>query len=1389
MHKKLTALFCVLTLVLSVLVMPVSAESAAIDLTASGLNCIINDQFNDGDLGDWELNLGTNSADNVSLTADTTLDGSKVMKLTKLSAKGYHPQQVGYAYLKLPQRITFEEGKYVVVKARVMQSLPTGVTSNDVSILANIPKAVTSVGAKGTNSYVLASVTASSVNVPQAGSRENATKIINADTNNSWVDFEIVFDGEELTSTITGDNGFTFTNRDGYKVTAKMGEQTATSPKTSLFHNIGITSTYPGVDITRGQGYKNTYTQAGYTDFTAENFHSFEGLDSLAFLLNEKANNVYIDYVQIFEVDPEVTASVPTNSDYGIIYKPDELSLIFDLPIDYIDGGITIEDESGNTIDHVGSYDETTCTYKASFNSELAKGNYKFVINDLISPLPVGSIDDMHFEKRTIDFKVYDTLPPRLEYLTIDGLVATGCVVTADYNVVSNSGTDYSLVYKWLASESGEEGTFEVLEGFDGDSLDITEANAAEKYIMLSVIPQASGVEGLEYFSNVLIPETAPVISNLKLSASNLYPNTYLAPLYDFSDINDDLEKGTKVEWFTSGDGASNWQKVSEDTKYHITEADLGLYLKCKVTPKSDSLYKSTGAPVESEVAGPVSDILATTNMYVDPSFETTKIGEYWRSNAKDGVWKGASITKNDARTGQYSLRVPPRASVHDTWGQPKNVTEGNVYLTGCYAKKASDKLTDTGGLWAYCSTDTGITRYDKVVDDYTVTKRWQLCAGTFLATASRDANFDFVSFETIGTLDALFDDMYLGELLVADIETFDVGDVLIPQFGETAVTITSGKILNQLGTTHGLVDEIIQYELPESDGVYIDNGKLVVTDKAKAGRVNVRLFVEPQYPGADQSIFEKYVTVNLVPNNDTTPKAYDVTAVGEVAEGNTLTGSYKFYQIEDKADASTVMWTYCDTEDGTYNPIPGANALTYTVESAYADKYIKFAVVPKTDDGMVGNTAYSNFLTIPRVPVGSDVKIDGDFNVGGTVTATYTYYDPNGDEEGNSVYRWMIADSIDTNFRPISGQTTNTLTLTNDMIGKYIKVGVTPISQNTPNNSVEVWSSVVEGPAKPAAMHVAIDSSNGRLTGQYIYSHPHNIPEKGTTFKWTVDGVTVSDKIDYVPNFDGMKTVTFTVTPKSSGNPSTGNSVSTSVVIGNAESSVPGGFGGGNSSSGGTGGGGGGGGAASGSGTGITNINDMNRVDPTKEPEKQPETTKSDIDSHWGKTYIEEMEKRGVMSADENGNFNPDVNVTREAMVTFLFDALGLEETEYSNQFGDVADGDFAKKLQTMVDNGTIAKDVNFRPDDTISREEMCKILYVSLKNAGKLAEVEDGLINTFADFDNISEWARVYVNAIYGNKIMVGVSDTEFDAKGTVTKAQAATMLVRILNLTEVE
>ena len=67
------------------------------------------------------------------------------------------------------------------------------------------------------------------------------------------------------------------------------------------------------------------------------------------------------------------------------------------------------------------------------------------------------------------------------------------------------------------------------------------------------------------------------------------------------------------------------------------------------------------------------------------------------------------------------------------------------------------------------------------------------------------------------------------------------------------------------------------------------------------------------------------------------------------------------------------------------------------------------------------------------------------------------------------------------------------------------------------------------------------------------------------------------------------------------------------------------------------------------------------------------------------------------------------------------------LVSSTYKGTFDDVAENFWGTGyIEAAYDMGLInGADGKFRPNDTISREEMCKILYVSLKNAGKLREM----------------------------------------------------------------
>ena len=89
-------------------------------------------------------------------------------------------------------------------------------------------------------------------------------------------------------------------------------------------------------------------------------------------------------------------------------------------------------------------------------------------------------------------------------------------------------------------------------------------------------------------------------------------------------------------------------------------------------------------------------------------------------------------------------------------------------------------------------------------------------------------------------------------------------------------------------------------------------------------------------------------VTTNAIFYAPTAPIASNVTVTGTPYVGNTLTGSYTFFDVNgDTEGPSTFQWYSASTTNGTYTPIDGATGLTYVLTANEINKYLKFEVTP----------------------------------------------------------------------------------------------------------------------------------------------------------------------------------------------------------------------------------------------------------------------------------------------------------------------------------------------------------------------------------------------------------------------------------------------------------
>ena len=98
---------------------------------------------------------------------------------------------------------------------------------------------------------------------------------------------------------------------------------------------------------------------------------------------------------------------------------------------------------------------------------------------------------------------------------------------------------------------------------------------------------------------------------------------------------------------------------------------------------------------------------------------------------------------------------------------------------------------------------------------------------------------------------------------------------------------------------------------------------------------------------------------------------------------------------------------------------------------------------------------------------------------------------------------------------------------------------------------------------------------------------------------------------------------------------------------------------------------------------------------------------------------------------------------------------------------------------VNTLVSLGVIEgyEDGSFRPDDTVTRAEMAKMIYVVRTGRSDASAYNDDA-TSFTDID--SHWARGYIKYCQSLGIIAGKSATIFDPDSTVTTQEAAKMLL---------
>ena len=207
------------------------------------------------------------------------------------------------------------------------------------------------------------------------------------------------------------------------------------------------------------------------------------------------------------------------------------------------------------------------------------------------------------------------------------------------------------------------------------------------------------------------------------------------------------------------------------------------------------------------------------------------------------------------------------------------------------------------------------------------------------------------------------------------------------------------------------------------------------------------------------------------------------------------------------------------------------------------------------------------------------------------------------------------------------------------------------------------------------------------------------------------------------------------------------------------------------------------------------------------------------DTKGHWAEQTINELVERGVVNGYTDTEFAPEDEVTRAQYLKMIMEATGVKPTpcRAGECLEATASDWYAPYLQKALDCALIPdsmiagykQNVEYVVDDTgkatssrlvysgafngdlpISREEMAVLtqyFYQYSRTVLTNEDIDTSEVKPFKDEDSISDWAITSVVMAAAEGFIEGSDDNSFNPKDATTRAEAATVIMRVISKQE--
>ena len=167
-----------------------------------------------------------------------------------------------------------------------------------------------------------------------------------------------------------------------------------------------------------------------------------------------------------------------------------------------------------------------------------------------------------------------------------------------------------------------------------------------------------------------------------------------------------------------------------------------------------------------------------------------------------------------------------------------------------------------------------------------------------------------------------------------------------------------------------------------------------------------------------------------------------------------------------------------------------------------------------------------------------------------------------------------------------------------------------------------------------------------------------------------------------------------------------------------------------------------------------------------------------------WYHDGIHFVLEAGIMNGYDGGIFAPGSATSRAMLITMLWRMAGKPRGGDA-VFADIPDGvwyaeavGWAASVQLAAGYG----DGRFGPDDPVTREQLAAILYRYIRMTGGGSGEAGDFEPDFTDFDRVADWAYEAVCWMTMNGILQGTENHMLLPQETATRAQVATILMRL-------